>query len=57
MVPDGWVAPFKMTFADGDTLFGTLHLQCDFSSFPIVLFYTTRDSYRRQERSFCITER
>jgi len=29
---------FKMTFADGDTLFGTLHLQGDFSTFPIVPF-------------------
>jgi len=29
---------FKMTFTDGDTLFGTLHYQGDFSSFPIVPF-------------------
>jgi hypothetical protein len=29
---------FKMTFTDGDTLFGTLHVQGDFSSFPIVPF-------------------
>jgi hypothetical protein len=29
---------FKMTFMDGDTLFGTLHYQGDFSSFPIVPF-------------------
>jgi hypothetical protein len=27
---------FKMTFADGDTLFGTLHYVPDFSQFPIV---------------------
>jgi hypothetical protein len=27
-----------MTFTDGDTLFGTLHYQGDFSSFPIVSF-------------------
>ena len=26
---------FKMTFADGDTLFGTLHYVPDFSQFPI----------------------
>jgi hypothetical protein len=29
---------FKMTFTDGDTLFGTLHVQGDFSFFPIVPF-------------------
>jgi hypothetical protein len=29
---------FKMTFTDGDTLFGTLHYQGDFSTFPIVPF-------------------
>ena len=29
---------FKMTFTDGDTLFGTLHVQGDFSTFPIVPF-------------------
>ncbi len=29
---------FKMTFADGDTLFGALHEQGDFSTFPIVPF-------------------
>ena len=29
---------FKMTFTDGDTLFGTLHTQGDFSTFPIVPF-------------------
>jgi hypothetical protein len=29
---------FKMTFIDGDTLFGTLHYQGDFSSPPIVPF-------------------
>jgi hypothetical protein len=29
---------FKMTFIDGDTLFGTLHEQGDFSTFPIVPF-------------------
>jgi hypothetical protein len=29
---------FKMTLTDGDTLFGTLHVQGDFSSFPIVPF-------------------
>jgi hypothetical protein len=29
---------FKMTFTDGDMLFGTLHVQGDFSSFPIVPF-------------------
>jgi PEP-CTERM motif len=29
---------FKMTFTDGDTLFGTAHYQGDFSSFPIVPF-------------------
>jgi hypothetical protein len=29
---------FKMTFTDGDTLFGTLHYQGDFSSFPLVPF-------------------
>ncbi|WP_433965182.1 PEP-CTERM sorting domain-containing protein [Tunturiibacter gelidiferens] len=29
---------FKMTFTDEDTLFGTLHVQGDFSSFPIVPF-------------------
>jgi hypothetical protein len=29
---------FKMTFMDGDTLFGTLHEQGDFSTFPIVPF-------------------
>jgi len=27
-----------MTFTDGDTLFGTLHYQGDFSTFPIVPF-------------------
>jgi hypothetical protein len=29
---------FKMTFTEGDTLFGTLHYEGDFSSFPIVPF-------------------
>jgi hypothetical protein len=29
---------FKMTLTDGDTLFGTLHVQGDFSSLPIVPF-------------------
>jgi hypothetical protein len=29
---------FKMTFTDGDTLFGTADYQGDFSTFPIVLF-------------------
>lgn len=29
---------FKMTFTDGDTLFGTLHVQGDFSQFPLVPF-------------------
>jgi hypothetical protein len=29
---------FKMTFTDGDTLFGTLHTQGDFSFFPFVPF-------------------
>jgi PEP-CTERM motif len=29
---------FKMTFTDGDTLFGTLHYVGDFSIFPIVPF-------------------
>jgi hypothetical protein len=29
---------FKMTFTDGDTLFGTLHVQGDFSNPPIVPF-------------------
>ncbi|HEX3572862.1 MAG TPA: PEP-CTERM sorting domain-containing protein [Acidobacteriaceae bacterium] len=29
---------FKMTFTDGDTLFGTAHYQGDFSSFPLVPF-------------------
>jgi PEP-CTERM motif len=29
---------FKMTFTDGDTLFGTAHYQGDFSNFPIVPF-------------------
>ncbi|MDX6456466.1 MAG: hypothetical protein QOE55_163 [Acidobacteriaceae bacterium] len=29
---------FKMTFIDGDTLFGTLHEPSDFSTFPIVPF-------------------
>jgi hypothetical protein len=29
---------FKMTFTDGDILFGTLHVQGDFSTFPIVPF-------------------
>jgi hypothetical protein len=29
---------FKMTFTDGDTLFGTAHYQGDFSTFPIVPF-------------------
>ena len=29
---------FKMTFTDGDTLFGTTHYQGDFSTFPIVPF-------------------
>ncbi len=29
---------FVMTFADGDTLFGTAHYQGDFSTFPIVPF-------------------
>src|SRR6266851_1233482 len=29
---------FNMTFTDGDTLFGTLHEQGDFSTFPIVPF-------------------
>jgi hypothetical protein len=28
---------FKMTFTDGDTLFGTLHEQGDFSTYPIGL--------------------
>lgn len=29
---------FKMTFTDGDSLFGTAHYQGDFSSFPFVPF-------------------
>src|ERR1700757_973845 len=29
---------FTMTFTDGNTLFGTLHYQGDFSTFPIVPF-------------------
>jgi PEP-CTERM motif len=29
---------FKMTFTDGDTLFGTAHYQGDFSFFPLVPF-------------------
>jgi hypothetical protein len=29
---------FKMTFTDGDTLFGNAHYQGDFSSFPLVPF-------------------
>ncbi len=29
---------FNMTFTDGDSLFGTLHEQGDFSTFPIVPF-------------------
>jgi PEP-CTERM motif len=29
---------FKMTFTDGDTLFGTAHYQGDFSTFPLVPF-------------------
>lgn len=29
---------FKITLADGDTLFGTAHYQGDFSSFPLVPF-------------------
>ena len=32
------VGTFTMTFTDGDTLFGTLHTQGDFSFFPFVPF-------------------
>ena len=32
---------FKMTFTDGDTLFGTLHVQGDFSSFQSYLSHSS----------------